>query len=109
MGVGPAVPPGVLGELDGELLALGLGHAARGEVGRQVVAPPGVRPGRCRLLVLGGHRLVVRLFQGGQVGIQAGLAQRREEVGGFGEDQHPAGVEQDRADLRCLEGAAADC
>ena len=34
---------------------------------------------------------------------------RRQEIGGFREDQHPAGVEQDRADLRCLDGAAADC
>ena len=108
-GVRPAVPPGVLGELDGELFAAGLGHAAGGEVGRQVVAPPGAL-GRWRgLLVLGGHRVVVRPFQGGQVGIQARLAQRREEVGWFGEDQHAAGVEQDRADLRCLDGAAVNC
>ena len=48
--------------------------------------------------VLGGHRVIVGPFQGGQVRIGARLAQVREEVGGFGEDQHPAGVEQDRAD-----------
>ena len=108
-GVGPAVPPGVLGDLGSERLAPGRGHAARGDVGRQVVAPPGGgRRGR-GLLVLGGHRVVVRPFQGGQVGIQASLAQRRQEIGGFGEDQHAAGVEQDRADVRCLDGAVADC
>ena len=98
-GVRPAVPPGVPGDLDGERLAVGIGHAARGEVGRQIVAPPGVLHWWCRLPVLGGHRVVVRAFQGGQVWVQADLAQRREEVGGFGEDQHPAGVEQDRADF----------
>ena len=98
--VRPPVPPGVPGDVDGELLAPGLGHAAGGEVGRQVVAPPGVLHWWCRLPVLGGHRVVVRAFQGGQVWVQAGLTQRREEVGGFGEDQHPAGVEQDRADFR---------
>ena len=47
-------------------------------------------------------------LQGGQVGFQAGPAQRGEEVGGFGEDQHPAGVEQDRAGIRGPDGAIAD-
>ena len=97
-GVRPAMPPGVPGDLGGERLAPGPGHAAGGDVGHQVVAPPGGRRRRCGQLVLGGHRLVVGPLQGEQVGVHAGLAQVREEVGWFGEDQHPAGIEQDRAD-----------
>jgi hypothetical protein len=97
-GVRPAIPLRVPGDLGGELLAVAFGHAAGGDVGGQVVTPPGSRRRRCGLPVLGGHRVIVGPFQGGQVRIGARLAQVREEVGGFGEDQHPAGVEQDRAD-----------
>ena len=99
-GVRPAVPPGMPGDLDGELPAPGLGHTAGGDVGRQVVAPPGGWRWRCGLPVLGGHRVIVGPFQDGQVGIQADRVQPGPHVIGPGKDHDAAGVEQDRADSR---------
>ncbi len=105
-GLGPAARPGALGDLEGELLAVFLGHAAGRDVGSQVVRPPGVGRRGPGLLVLGGHGPVVGAFQGGQVGVDAGRAQRRQQVLGPGEQQNPAGVEQDRADSRTPEAVA---
>ena len=87
--VRPAVPPDPLGHLGGEQFGPVRGHAAGGGVAEQVVAPPGGLDGRQGLGVLGRHRLVVSPLQGGQVGVHAGRAQRRQHVGGLGKTSTP--------------------
>jgi len=95
-GVRPAASRDLAGHLVGEGLAAVLGYAAGRHVGGQVVTPPGRADWRHLGRVLDRHRLVVGSFQGGEVGIKARLAQRRQHVGRCGEDQDPARVEQDR-------------
>jgi hypothetical protein len=95
--VGPAVAPDPVVDLDGERLALVLGHPAGGDIGEQVLPPPGVLSGRQGGRVLDRHRLVVSPLEGGEIGVKP-AAQRRQYPVRFREDQDPARVEQDRAD-----------
>jgi len=87
------------GDLGGQLTALVLGHAAGGEVADEVLAPPGPRGGRHGGHVLDHHGPVVGPLERGDVRGHAERLEWRPEEIGLREDQHPARVEQDRADL----------
>ena len=96
--VRPGVAPGHLGDLTCHLAAPLRRYAAGRDVAGEVIAPPGARLGRRGGQVLDHHRPVVGPLERGDIGEHPGREQRRQQKAGLGEDQHPARVEQDRAD-----------